>query len=243
MALLADFYYDHPSAKLHVVGITGTKGKSSTTYYLKYIFDEYLAARKRPESGVISSIDTYDGVERFESHLTTPEPLDLQRHFANAAGSGVEYLTMEVSSQALKYDRMDAVALSAAVFLNIGYDHISPIEHPDFEDYFSSKLKIFRHAPLAVVNLDTERVEDVLNAAGESGARLITFSERDPAATVLATDVRKQGRDILFRVRTPGSAGSSASLCRDCSTFRTPWPPLPCVRAWASPSSTSMWAS
>ena len=203
MALLADFYYDHPSAKLHVVGITGTKGKSSTTYYLKYIFDEYLAARKRPESGVISSIDTYDGVERFESHLTTPEPLDLQRHFANAAGSGVEYLTMEVSSQALKYDRMDAVALSAAVFLNIGYDHISPIEHPDFEDYFSSKLKIFRHAPLAVVNLDTERVEDVLNAAEESGARLITFSERDPAATVLATDVRKQGRDILFRVRTP----------------------------------------
>ena len=98
MALLADFYYDHPSSKLHVVGITGTKGKSSTTYYLKYIFDEYLAARKKPESGVISSIDTYDGVERFESHLTTPEPLDLQRHFANAAGSGVEYLTMEVVS-------------------------------------------------------------------------------------------------------------------------------------------------
>ena len=186
-----------------MVGITGTKGKSSTTYYLKYIFDEYLSARKRPESGVISSIDTYDGVERFESHLTTPEPLDLQRHFANAAGTGVEYLTMEVSSQALKYDRMDGVALSAAVFLNIGYDHISPIEHPDFEDYFASKLKIFRHAPLAVVNLDTERVEDVLNAAGEAGGRLITFSERDPAATVYATDVRKQGRDILFRVRTP----------------------------------------
>ena len=129
------------------MGITGTKGKSSTTYYLKYIFDEYLASKKKPESGVISSIDTYDGVERFESHLTTPEPLDLQRHFANAAAAGVEYLTMEVSSQALKYDRMDRVDLSAAVFLNIGYDHISPIEHPDFEDYFASKLKIFAHAP------------------------------------------------------------------------------------------------
>ena len=65
MALLADFYYDHPSGKLSVVGITGTKGKSSTTYYLKYIFDEYLSARKKRPSGVISSIDTFDGVERF----------------------------------------------------------------------------------------------------------------------------------------------------------------------------------
>ena len=202
MALLADFYYGHPSGKFSVVGITGTKGKSSTAYYLKYIFDEYLASRKKPESGIISSIDTYDGVERFESHLTTPEPLDLQRHFANAAASGLEYLTMEVSSQALKYDRMDRVDLAAAVFLNIGYDHISPIEHPDFEDYFASKLKIFRHAPLAVVNLDTDHVERVLGAAQESG-RLITFSETDPAATVLASGVRKQGRDILFRVRTP----------------------------------------
>lgn len=72
MALLADFYYNHPSAKLGVVGITGTKGKSSTAYYLKYIFDEYLAAKGQPASGVISSIETYDGVEKFESHLTTP---------------------------------------------------------------------------------------------------------------------------------------------------------------------------
>ena len=65
MALLADFYYNHPSSKLGVVGITGTKGKSSTTYYLKYIFDEYLAAKKQAPSGVISSIETFDGVEKF----------------------------------------------------------------------------------------------------------------------------------------------------------------------------------
>ena len=80
MALLADFYYGHPSGRLSVVGVTGTKGKSSTAYYLRYIFDEYLAAQDRPLSGIVSSIDTYDGVERFESHLTTPEPLDLERH-------------------------------------------------------------------------------------------------------------------------------------------------------------------
>ena len=124
MALLADFYYNHPSAKLGVVGITGTKGKSSTAYYLKYIFDEYLAAKGQPASGVISSIETYDGVEKFESHLTTPEPLDLERHFANGVATGMRYLTMEVSSQALKYDRVKNVEFAAAVFLNIGMDHI-----------------------------------------------------------------------------------------------------------------------
>ena len=203
MALLADYYYDHPSSKLHVVGLTGTKGKSSTTYYLKYIFDEYLAANHKPLSGVISSIDTYDGVERFESHLTTPEPLDLQRHFHNAVSSGIDYLTMEVSSQALKYGRVQDVEFAATVFLNIGMDHISPIEHPDFEDYFSSKLKIFSQGAVACVNLDSEHADRVVEVAKSQSPRVITFSEKDPSATVYASSVRKSGNDILFRVKTP----------------------------------------
>jgi acetylglutamate kinase len=202
MALLADYYYDHPSRKLKVVGITGTKGKSTTSYYLKYIFDEMMSATGGQESGVLGSIDTYDGVERFESHLTTPEPLELERHFANAAGAGLEYLTMEVSSQALKYDRVLGVELAAACFLNIGYDHISPIEHPDFEDYFQSKLKIFTHADLGCVNLDMDRADQVLSAA-RCCRRLVTFSQKDPSAAVYADQVVKQGNDILFRVKTP----------------------------------------
>ena len=203
MAIFADFYYNHPSSKLNIVGLTGTKGKSSTTYYLKYIFDAYMAAGKRAESGVISSIDTYDGVERFESHLTTPEPLDLQKHFYNGVSTGMEYLTMEVSSQALKYDRVRDVEFAATVFLNIGTDHISPIEHPDFEDYFTSKLKIFSQGSVACVNLDGEETARVLAAAEEACPRVITFSEKDSTATVFASHVRKSGNDILFRVKTP----------------------------------------
>ena len=202
MALLADFYYNHPSAKLGVVGITGTKGKSSTAYYLKYIFDEYLAAKGQVPSGVISSIETYDGVEKFESHLTTPEPLDLERHFANAVDSGIRYLTMEVSSQALKYDRVKNVEFAAAVFLNIGMDHISPIEHPDFEDYFSSKLRIFAQARICCVNLDCDHAGRVLEAARASGKPVFTFSQKNEEADVYASQVRKRGNDILFRVRT-----------------------------------------
>ena len=196
------YYYNHPSHRLNVVGITGTKGKSSTSYYLKYIFDEFMTATGGKESGVLGSIDTYDGVERFESHLTTPEPLDLERHFANAVSTDLSYMTMEVSSQALKYDRVFGVEFAVACFLNIGYDHISPIEHPDFEDYFRSKLRIFEQAAVGCVNLDTERVDDVLTAA-RACKRVITFSQKDPSATIFADQVRKSGNDILFRVKTP----------------------------------------
>jgi len=192
-------YYGEPSRKLNVIGITGTKGKSSTTYYLKYILDEYLA-REKVRCGVISSIDTYDGVENFESHLTTPEPLELQKHFANALSSGLGYLAMEVSSQALKYHRTLGTRFAAACFLNIGHDHISPVEHPDFEDYFQSKLRIFSQAEVSCVNLDCDRADEVLAAARRDCRRVITFSRKDPRADVYGSHIRKRGNDILFRV-------------------------------------------
>ncbi|MCF2595972.1 acetylglutamate kinase [Pseudoflavonifractor phocaeensis] len=202
IAPLADLFYDHPSGKLKVIGITGTKGKSSTTYYLKYILDEYMEGEGKPASGVVSSIDTYDGVEQFESHLTTPEPLDLQRHFANGVSTGMEYLTMEVSSQALKYHRSLCTDFAAACFLNIGQDHISPIEHPDFEDYFTSKLRIFAQAKICCVNLDCDHADRVLAAARASGKPVYTFSQKNEEADVYASQVRKRGNDILFRVKT-----------------------------------------
>ncbi len=105
IAPLADKFYNHPSGALNVIGITGTKGKSSTTYYLKYILDEYMAGEGKGESGVISSIDTYDGVEKFESHLTTPEPLELQRHFHNGLSTGGIHILIEDVLQIIRGGR------------------------------------------------------------------------------------------------------------------------------------------
>lgn len=201
MALMAEFYYDSAWKKLNLVGITGTKGKSTTTYFVKYILDEALAAQGGKESAVISSIDTYDGVERFESHLTTPEPFDLQRHFNNAVSSGIEYLTMEVSSQALKYDRVLGVGFTVGCFLNIGTDHISPVEHPDFEDYFESKLRIFEKCKTAVVNLDCDHSEEILKRSSESG-KVITFSQKRADADIFAYGIHKRENDTVFMVKT-----------------------------------------
>ena len=196
LAPLAVKYYNDPSRKLKVIGVTGTKGKSSTAYYLKHIIDE-LGGKG---CGVISSIDTYDGVERFESHLTTPEPLELQKHFAHALSAGLEYVVMEVSSQALKYHRTLGTRFAAAAYLNIGSDHISPIEHPDFEDYFHSKLKIFAQADFSCVNLDCDHGDEALSAAQSACGTVSTFSRRNPAASVYGHDVRKVGGDIIFQV-------------------------------------------
>lgn len=202
MALIFNKFYDNVWEKLTMIGITGTKGKSTTTYFIKHILDEYLKSENKPKSAFISSIDTYDGVENFESHLTTPEIGELLGHINNAVNSQIEYLTMEVSSQALKYDRVHGITYDIGVYLNIGEDHISDIEHPNFDDYFKSKLKLFENTKTACVSLDTLNRNEVLEAASKS-ERVITFSSEIESADIYAYDIKKSGNDTVFKVRTP----------------------------------------
>ena len=168
MALVAPVVYGHPDRALDVVGITGTKGKSTVSYMLRSIL-----TAAGIESSVLGSIETDDGFEHLESHNTTPEAPDLWRHLRNTVDAHRRHMVMEVSSQGLKYDRVLGLHLDIACFLNIGRDHISRVEHPTFEDYFASKLRIFEQCELAVVNLGTDHLERVLDAAHAGTAKRV----------------------------------------------------------------------
>lgn len=200
MPVLADKFFNSAWEDINVIGIGGTKGKSTSVYYMKAIVDDYMEAQGKRDSAVISSIDIYDGVVTKESHITTPEAVELQGHIRNAVESGMEFVQMEVSSQALKYGRVDGMKFDAAAFLNISEDHISPIEHADFEDYFSSKLLMFQKTKTAVVNLDADFADRILEAA-KAAERVVTFSTKNPEADFYAYDIHKEGNGTVFMVK------------------------------------------
>ena len=206
MPILAETYYGKLSNELCMIGITGTKGKSTTAYFMRYILDEYMAHVGGKRTAICSGIDNYDGVIEEESHLTSPEIFELYEHMDNAVNSGIEYMTMEVSSQALKYDRVDGIDFDACAFLNIGSDHISDIEHPNFDDYFESKLKIFALCKRACYNLDCEEQERVA-AASKNCKDVITFSQKDSSANVYGYDVKSEKGSVTFRAKVRGVKG------------------------------------
>ena len=201
MLVLSNFFFQKPWEDLTVIGTGGTKGKTTTSYYIKYILDDYMNATGGKETGIMSSIDFYDGVNRGESHLTTPETVELQGHLLNAVSSGIKYMEMEVSSQALKYGRVANMEFDLGIFLNISEDHISPVEHKDFEDYFQSKLKMFQLTKHAIVNLDCDLKDRVLEAA-TAAKDITTFSLKDPQADFYGSNIVKVPEGLKFHVKS-----------------------------------------
>ena len=198
MAVLSAVFFHYQPGRPVLTGITGTKGKTTTAWYLKAMLDAWKKEQGQEETGLISTVENYDGKHREDAVMTTPEAPVLHEFLANAVDSGMEYVTMEVSSQALKYKRVKELQFQVGIFLNISEDHISPQEHEDFEDYFSSKLSLFRQTRVACVNLEAEHSERILKAARKA-ERIVTFGRR-PEADLQCSQIRMNEEGISFQV-------------------------------------------
>lgn len=176
LALMSAALFDYPDRKLITIGLTGTKGKTTTTYMIKNVLE--MAGKK---VGLIGTIGALIGEEHIPSKNTTPESYELHRMFAAMVEAGCEYVVMEVSSQGLKLDRTAGIIFDYGVFTNLSPDHIGPAEHESFEEYLYCKSLLFKQCKVGVVNADDEHWEDILKG---HTCEVRTFSAEDGAKAV-----------------------------------------------------------
>ena len=154
MAFISAAWFGHPAEKLRVIGITGTKGKTTTTYLVKSILEN--AGFK---VGLIGTIEVIIGETHIHADNTTPESYLLQEYFAKMAEAGLDAVVMEVSSQALKLHRSQGFVFDYGIFTNLEPDHIGADEHADFEEYMACKGLLFRQCRIGIVNGDDVHTE------------------------------------------------------------------------------------
>jgi len=194
LSICACNFYKNPSKKFKLIGVTGTKGKTTTTFMIKKILEK--AGHK---VGLIGTIATYIGDKKIKENVrTTPESTELQEIFSQMVEEKVDVVVMEVSSQSLKLKRVHGCDFDIGVFTNFAHEHISENEHPDMEDYFNSKLKLFDMCKIGYFNND-----DIYTAKAE---RLAITPEKttygiDNFAHILAKDITITNSYVDFKVK------------------------------------------
>lgn len=181
------FYPDN----IFKIGITGTKGKTTTNYFLHNILTEYL----KYKPGIFATHYYYNGKEEGKSNLTTPESLDLHKHLNIMTKENLKYVTMEVSSQATKHQRVYGMTFDIGIFLNIGEDHISEIEHPTFTDYLNCKLEFIKQCQTVILNKDMEKFTEVYETV--KNKQVITFGQKD--ADYIISDIN-HNNNLSFKL-------------------------------------------
>ncbi len=194
LAICSCNFYKNPSKKLKLIGITGTKGKTTTSFMTKAILEK--AGHK---VGLIGTIAVYIGDKKLEdSDRTTPESNKLQAIFAQMVKEGCDTAVMEVSSQSLKLNRVAGCDFDIGIFTNFSEDHISEKEHPDMQDYFNSKLKLFEMCKKGFVNADDLYSSKVPKLVPNCE---ITTYGIDNFCSVLAKDITITNSYVDFKVK------------------------------------------
>lgn len=218
MAFIAANYYGNPADQLKVIGITGTKGKTTTTYLVKSILEH--AGHK---VGLIGTIEAIIGDEHIPANNTTPESTLIQEYFRKMVDAGCDTVVMEVSSQGLMMHRTQGFTFEMGIFTNIEPDHIGPNEHKDFADYMQCKGRLFKQCKVGIVNGDDPHYQDV--TAGHT-CKLETYGfgeKNDLRATdirfvkdagILGMSFAVQGViDMKSHINTPGRFSVYNALC------------------------------
>ena len=200
-SLLARWFHGTPSESFTSIGITGTKGKTTTTYMTRAVMDAISGCK----TGLISGAERDVGGQVVESHLTTPESLELQQYYAEARENHLPIVTTEISSQAYKVDRVYGEHFDYGIFLNIGADHIGPHEHPTMEDYLQCKIALLKHSDTAIICRDTDRFETVYAAAQAACKRVVLVGEtEDCDYRFHDISKRQSGYDFLVTEKATG---------------------------------------
>jgi UDP-N-acetylmuramoyl-L-alanyl-D-glutamate--2,6-diaminopimelate ligase len=206
-AVAAETWYGHPAAKLELVGVTGTNGKTTSVTLARHVLSALWP------TGAIGTLGAFDPagapVESEAGNLTTPGPIDLQATFAALVAHGARAAAMEVSSHSLDQGRVDGLVFRAAIFTNVTRDHLD--YHKTLEDYFHAKAKLATYlapggAGLEVVNADDPAWKKLRR---DGGHRRITFGEREPA-DVSARNVIESGSGTRFDLVAPAPLGRAA---------------------------------
>lgn len=168
LSLLSAARFGYPARSMVTIGVTGTKGKTTTTYMIKSILE---AAGEKV--GLIGTNGAIIGKNYYATRNTTPESYILQEYFAKMAEAGCTYMVMEVSSQSYLMHRVDGIFFDYAVFLNISNDHIGPNEHASFEEYLYYKKQLLQNSGTVLINRDDEHFEEMAEGAR---AKVKTFA-------------------------------------------------------------------
>ncbi len=202
---VADWVYRHPSGSLLLIGVTGTSGKTTTSYLV-----ESGLRRAGHLTGLAGGVETRVADVTAASRLTTPEATDLQALFAVMVARGVTAAAMEVSSHALALGRVTGTAYDVAIFTNLSQDHLD--FHGSLDEYFAAKALLFTpgYTRVGVVNTDDPYGRQL---AATAEIPVTTFSaEGDPAAEWRATDVRGGADGSAFRIIGPGGVEADATI-------------------------------
>lgn len=156
LAYMSAAYFGYPAEQLKTIGITGTKGKTTTTYMVRSILEN-----SGFKTGLIGTIETIIGKKVIKANNTTPESYLVQQYFRDMVNAGCECVVMEVSSQGLMLHRVDGFTFDYGIFTNLGPDHIGPNEHKDLDDYIHCKSLLFQQCRHGIVNMDDDYVEQI----------------------------------------------------------------------------------